>query len=118
MSNFQGSSLTEGNRGKRSKRSGPGAANGNHDGHDDAKNVCIPLVHLIHDESTGNNINILLFPLQQENEAPVTPTTPNPKTSKKEKEKEAADDDDDGCWTVDVSEAAVRARMQGDCSVY
>lgn len=82
----QGSSLTEGNRGKRSKRSGPGAANGNHDGHDDAKN--------------------------QENEAPVTPTTPNPKTSKKEKEKEAADDDDDGCWTVDVSEAAVRARMQ------
>lgn len=57
----QGSSLTEGNRGKRSKRSGPGAANGNHDGHDDAKNVCIPLVHLIHDEHTGNNINIVLF---------------------------------------------------------
>lgn len=48
----------------------------------------------------------------------MTPTTPNPKTSKKEKEKEAADDDDDGCWTVDVSEAAVRARMQGDCSAY
>ncbi|KAF9414929.1 hypothetical protein HW555_007320, partial [Spodoptera exigua] len=83
---LQGSSLTEGNRGKRSKRSGPGAANGNHDGHDDAKN--------------------------QENETPATPTTPNPKSSKKEKEKEAADDDDDGCWTVDVSEAAVRARMQ------
>lgn len=56
----------------------------------------------------------------QEGEAPVTPTTPNPKASKKEKEKEkekdkdkAADDDDDGTWTVDVSEAAVRARMQG-----
>ncbi|XP_047028131.1 eukaryotic translation initiation factor 5 isoform X1 [Helicoverpa zea] len=80
----QGSSLTEGNRGKRSKRSGPGAANGNHDGQDDAKH---------------------------EGEAPVTPTTPNPKSSKKEKEK-AADDDDDDCWTVDVSEAAVRARMQ------
>ncbi|KAJ8719848.1 hypothetical protein PYW08_012023 [Mythimna loreyi] len=82
----QGSSVTEGSRGKRSKRSGPGAANGNHDAHDEAK----------------------------EGEAPVTPTTPNPKSSKKEKEKEkekSADDDDD-CWTVDVSEAAVRARMQ------
>ncbi|XP_075977245.1 eukaryotic translation initiation factor 5 [Anticarsia gemmatalis] len=84
---MQGSSLTEGNRGKRSKRSGPGSgsANGNHDGHDgDAKN---------------------------ESEAPITPTTPNPKSSKKEKDK-AADEDDDGHWTVDVSEAAVRARMQ------
>ncbi|KAJ8720421.1 hypothetical protein PYW07_012464 [Mythimna separata] len=82
----QGSSVTEGSRGKRSKRSGPGAANGNHDAHDEAK----------------------------EGEAPVTPTTPNPKSSKKEKEKEKdkADDDDDDCWTVDVSEAAVRARMQ------
>ena len=50
----------------------------------------------------------------QEGEAPVTPTTPNPKSSKKEKEKDkSAEDDDDGCWTVDVSEAAVRARMQG-----
>ncbi|CAD0197954.1 unnamed protein product [Chrysodeixis includens] len=89
----QGTSVTEGGRGKRSKRSGPGAAaapNGNHDAHDDAK---------------------------PEGEAPVTPTTPNPKASKKDKEKEkdkdkAADDDDDGTWTVDVSEAAVRARMQ------
>lgn len=81
----QGSSVTEGSRGKRSKRSGPGAANGNHDAHDDAK----------------------------EGEAPVTPTTPNPKSSKKEKEKDkSAEDDDDDCWTVDVSEAAVRARMQ------
>lgn len=80
---MQGSSLTEGNRGKRSKRSGPGS-NGNHDGHDgDAKN---------------------------ESEAPITPTTPNPKSSKKDKK--AADEDDDGHWTVDVSEAAVRARMQ------
>lgn len=37
---LQGSSLTEGNRGKRSKRSGPGA-NGNHEPHDnpDAKPV-------------------------------------------------------------------------------
>ncbi|CAG9583430.1 unnamed protein product [Danaus chrysippus] len=78
----QGSSLTEGNRGKRSKRSGP--ANGNHDGEQhDAKN---------------------------EGEAPVTPTAPQPK-SKKEKKK-AEDDDDDGNWTVDVSEEAVRARMQ------
>ncbi|KAJ0175928.1 hypothetical protein K1T71_008102 [Dendrolimus kikuchii] len=84
----QGSSLTEGNRGKRSKRSGPGAnstasANGNHEGQEnDAKN---------------------------ESDVPVTPTTPNPKSSKK---KAAAEDDDDGTWTVDVSEAAVRARMQ------
>ncbi|XP_032518481.1 eukaryotic translation initiation factor 5 [Danaus plexippus] len=79
---MQGSSLTEGNRGKRSKRSGP--ANGNHDGEQhDAKN---------------------------EGEAPVTPTAPQPK-SKKEKKK-AEDDDDDGNWTVDVSEEAVRARMQ------
>ncbi|XP_039756762.1 eukaryotic translation initiation factor 5 [Pararge aegeria] len=82
---MQGSSLTEGNRGKRSKRSGP-AANGNHDGEN-------------HD---GKN----------ESDAPVTPTTPNPKSSKKEKAKAADDDDDDGNWTVDVSEAAVRARMQ------
>lgn len=48
----------------------------------------------------------------QESDAPITPTTPNPKSGKKEKEK-AADEDDDGHWTVDVSEAAVRARMQG-----
>lgn len=47
----------------------------------------------------------------QEGEAPVTPTAPQPK-SKKEKKK-AEDDDDDGNWTVDVSEEAVRARMQG-----
>lgn len=41
---FQGSSLTEGNRGKRSKRSGP-AANGNHDGDNhDAKNVSFELL--------------------------------------------------------------------------
>ncbi|CAK1582470.1 unnamed protein product [Parnassius mnemosyne] len=82
----QGSSLTEGNRGKRSKRSGP-PANGNHDGQEnnDAKN---------------------------EGDAPITPTTPNPKSSKKDKEKAKHDDDDDGTWTVDVSEEAVRARMQ------
>ncbi|XP_022113160.1 eukaryotic translation initiation factor 5 isoform X2 [Pieris rapae] len=79
---MQGSSLTEGNRGKRSKRSGP-AANGNHDGEADAKN---------------------------ESDAPITPTAPNPRKEKKEKKKD--DDDDDGNWTVDVSEAAVRARMQ------
>ncbi|XP_046968209.1 eukaryotic translation initiation factor 5 [Vanessa cardui] len=80
---MQGSSLTEGNRGKRSKRSGP-AANGNHDGDNhEAKN---------------------------ESEVPVTPTAPNPKSKKKSK---AAEDDDDDCnWTVDVSEEAVRARMQ------
>lgn len=41
--------------------------------------------------------------------APITPTAPPPKSSKKH----ADDDDDDGTWTVDVSEAAVRARMQG-----
>ncbi|XP_050344144.1 eukaryotic translation initiation factor 5 [Nymphalis io] len=80
---MQGSSLTEGNRGKRSKRSGP-AANGNHDGDNhDAKN---------------------------EGEVPVAPTVPNPKSKKKSK---AVEDDDDDCnWTVDVSEEAVRARMQ------
>ncbi|VVC88738.1 unnamed protein product [Leptidea sinapis] len=50
----QGSSLTEGNRGKRSKRSGP-AANGNHDD-SDAKN---------------------------EGEGGVTPSTPNVKSKKK-----------------------------------
>ncbi|XP_052748619.1 eukaryotic translation initiation factor 5 [Galleria mellonella] len=82
---MQGSSLTEGNRGKRSKRSGPGAANGNHDADNDK---------------------------QQDSEPPITPTTPNVKSSKKEKEKRESDDDDDGNWTVDVSEAAVRARMQ------
>ncbi|XP_045451796.1 eukaryotic translation initiation factor 5 [Melitaea cinxia] len=82
---LQGSSLTEGNRGKRSKRSGP-AANGNHDGDNhDAKN---------------------------ESDVPVTPTTPNPKTTKSKKNKADDDDDDDGNWTVDVSEEAVRARMQ------
>ncbi|KAJ2937470.1 hypothetical protein O0L34_g19176 [Tuta absoluta] len=79
---IQGTSLTEGSRGKRSKRSGPTAANGNHDGENEAKN---------------------------ESE-PATPTTPAPK-SKKERAKQD-DDDDDGNWTVDVSEAAVRARMQ------
>ncbi|XP_059062891.1 eukaryotic translation initiation factor 5 [Achroia grisella] len=88
---MQGSSLTEGNRGKRSKRSGPGTANGNHDG----------------EAAEGK---------QQDAEQPITPTTPNAKSSKKEKEKEKekreSDDDDDGNWTVDVSEAAVRARMQ------
>ncbi|XP_049875403.1 eukaryotic translation initiation factor 5 isoform X2 [Pectinophora gossypiella] len=79
---MQGSSLTEGNRGKRSKRSGPtAAANGNHDGDADAKN---------------------------ESE-PATPTTPAPKSKSKSAHDE---DDDDGNWTVDVSEAAVRARMQ------
>ncbi|KAM3959709.1 eukaryotic translation initiation factor 5 isoform 2-T3 [Aphomia sociella] len=84
---MQGSSLTEGNRGKRSKRSGPGAANGNHDG----------------DATDG----------KQDSEQPITPTTPNAKSSKKEKEKDKREsDDDDGNWTVDVSEAAVRARMQ------
>ncbi|CAK1543282.1 unnamed protein product [Leptosia nina] len=80
---MQGSSLTEGNRGKRSKRSGP-AANGNHDGEAEAKN---------------------------DSDVPITPTTPNAKSVKKEKPKKD-DDDDDGNWTVDVSEAAVRARMQ------
>ncbi|XP_048483310.1 eukaryotic translation initiation factor 5 [Plutella xylostella] len=45
----------------------------------------------------------------KEGEAPVTPTTPNPKSRK---EKKHDDDDDDGTWTVDVSEEAVRARMQ------
>ncbi|XP_041981398.1 eukaryotic translation initiation factor 5 [Aricia agestis] len=79
---MQGSSLTEGNRGKRSKRSGQ-TANGNHEGGDEAKN---------------------------ESDVPVTPTTPNPKSSKKNKKHD--DDDDDGNWTVDVSEEAVRARMQ------
>ncbi|CAG4953447.1 unnamed protein product [Colias eurytheme] len=83
---MQGSSLTEGNRGKRSKRSGP-AANGNHDGDSEAKT---------------------------ESDAPITPTTPNAKSVKKEKDKKRGDDDDDDdcSWTVDVSEAAVRARMQ------
>ncbi|KPJ04636.1 PREDICTED: eukaryotic translation initiation factor 5 [Papilio xuthus] len=83
----QGSSLTEGNRGKRSKRSGP-PANGNHDGQEnhDAKN---------------------------EGDAPITPTTPNPSSKKDKKDKSKhGDDDDDGTWTVDVSEEAVRARMQ------
>ncbi|XP_013196635.1 eukaryotic translation initiation factor 5 [Amyelois transitella] len=82
----QGSSLTEGNRGKRSKRSGPGAANGNHDGDDKPQESEAPLT-------------------------PVTPTTPNPKSSKKSRNKDESDDDD-GNWTVDVSDAAVRARMQ------
>ncbi|KAG6461900.1 eukaryotic translation initiation factor 5 [Manduca sexta] len=83
----QGSSLTEGNRGKRSKRSGPGAnANGNHDGQEnDAKN---------------------------ESDVPITPTTPVPKSSKKDKEKSKHHEEDDDGWTVDVSEEAVRARMQ------
>ncbi|XP_053608616.1 eukaryotic translation initiation factor 5 [Plodia interpunctella] len=83
----QGSSLTEGNRGKRSKRSGPGAANGNHDGSEESK------------------------PQDEAPVTPVTPTAPNPK-SKRSKAKGESDDDDDGGWTVDVSEAAVRARMQ------
>lgn len=83
---MQGSSLTEGNRGKRSKRSGPGSnANGNHDPQDDAKN---------------------------ESDAPITPTTPVPKSSKKDKDKSKHNDEDDDGWTVDVSEEAVRARMQ------
>ncbi|CAG9788429.1 unnamed protein product, partial [Diatraea saccharalis] len=80
----QGSSLTEGNRGKRSKRSGPGA-NGNHDAEgSDAKNP--------------------------ESESPA----PEPKQKPKRERARGrdADDDDDGTWTVDVSEAAVRARMQ------
>ncbi|XP_061717943.1 eukaryotic translation initiation factor 5 isoform X2 [Cydia pomonella] len=80
----EGSSLTEGNRGKRSKRSGPGAANGNHDDSSDAK---------------------------PESETPVTPVAPTPKSKKEHKHKHD-DDDDDGTWTVDVSDAAVRARMQ------
>ncbi|CAH2090606.1 unnamed protein product [Euphydryas editha] len=83
---LQGSSLTEGNRGKRSKRSGPAANGTNHDGENpDAKN---------------------------ESDVPVTPTTPNPKSTKSKKNKAADDDDDDVNWTVDVSEEAVRARMQ------
>ncbi|XP_063385107.1 eukaryotic translation initiation factor 5 isoform X1 [Cydia fagiglandana] len=81
----EGSSLTEGNRGKRSKRSGPGAANGNHDAdNNDAK---------------------------PESETPATPVAPTPKSKKEHKHKHD-DDDDDGTWTVDVSDAAVRARMQ------
>ncbi|XP_028162112.1 eukaryotic translation initiation factor 5 isoform X2 [Ostrinia furnacalis] len=77
----QGSSLTEGNRGKRSKRSGPGAgANGNHEEGQEPAN---------------------------EGETGAAPA-PAPHRSKKA----AAADDDDDNWTVDVSEAAVRARMQ------
>ncbi|CAH2983112.1 unnamed protein product [Chilo suppressalis] len=78
----QGSSLTEGNRGKRSKRSGPGA-NGNHDSHD------------------GTDAK------NAEGETPA-PAAPKPRKDRERK----TDDDDDGTWTVDVSEAAVRARMQ------
>lgn len=88
----QGSSLTEGNRGKRSKRSGPGsnntATNGSHEGQEtEAKN---------------------------EPEAVSSPTATAAPSTKKEKSKKTGDDgdeDDDG-WTVDVSEEAVRARMQ------
>lgn len=81
----QGAALAEGGRGKRSKRSGQQPANGAHDHADaDARADC---------------------------DAPATPTTPKPK-SRKEK-KHADEDDDDGNWTVDVSEEAVRARMQG-----
>lgn len=79
----QGSSLTEGNRGKRSKRSGPGAANGNHD--------------------ADNNDS------KPESETPSAPAAPTPRSKR---DKRGSDDEDDGTWTVDVSEAAVRARMQ------
>ncbi|KAL0829446.1 hypothetical protein ABMA28_004215 [Loxostege sticticalis] len=79
----QGSSLTEGHRGKRSKRSGPGAANGTHDESQEANN---------------------------EGEAVAAPAAPAHKHH--HRKAAAADDDDDGTWTVDVSDAAVRARMQ------
>lgn len=45
---------------------------------------------------------------KNESDVPFTPTTPHTKSKKKHQE----EDDDDGNWTVDVSEAAVRARMQ------
>ncbi|GBP33920.1 Eukaryotic translation initiation factor 5 [Eumeta japonica] len=92
----QGSSLTEGNRGKRSKRSGAGsgpstAANGH-----EATPTAAPT-------STPST------PAADE-EPPVTPTTPREKGSHRKRNKD--DEEDDGTWTVDVSEAAVRARMQ------
>lgn len=42
---------------------------------------------------------------------PATPTTPSSKKPSSKEKKD--DDDDDGNWTVDVSDAAVKARMQG-----
>lgn len=69
----QGSSLTEGKRGKRSKRSN-GDANGDRSGSPD-------------NDNSGTDIVI---------EAP----------------QKIANDDDDATWAVDVSEEAVRARLQ------
>lgn len=43
---------------------------------------------------------------------------PAPAPVKARREKKLADDDDDGTWTVDVSEAAVRARMQGNRTLH
>lgn len=50
----------------------------------------------------------------QESETVASPAAPA-RVSKRERKHE--DDDDDGNWTVDVSEEAVRARMQGTCYV-
>lgn len=47
----------------------------------------------------------------QESE-PVTPIIPATRSKPKVPPKDDGDDDD-GNWTVDVSEAAVKARMQG-----
>ncbi|AGR57075.1 eukaryotic translation initiation factor 5 [Choristoneura rosaceana nucleopolyhedrovirus] len=87
-SSTQCSSLKKGNRGKRSKRSKrsePGT-NGNYN-------------------SENNN-----------DDAKPEEKASAPASVKARREKKLADDDDDddndGTWTVDVSEAAVRARMQ------
>lgn len=45
---------------------------------------------------------------------PVPPAAPHPQSSKKKHHHHKDEDDDDGNWTVDVSEEAVRARMQGE----
>lgn len=76
----QGSSLTEGNRGKRSKK----AANGDHNTSQD--------VNSSHNDTKNDDGG----------DVPSTPTTPAPKKN----------EDDDTKWTVDVSEEAVRARLQ------
>lgn len=76
----QGSSLTEGKRGKRSKRATNGEANGDRSGSPDNEN------------NTNSTTDIVV-------EAPV-------KMASKD---EDADDDN---WAVDVSEEAVRARLQ------
>ncbi|XP_012278465.1 eukaryotic translation initiation factor 5 [Orussus abietinus] len=77
----QGSSLTEGKRGKRSKKAN-GDANGDRSGSPE-------------NETTGTTTDIVVEPPEK---------TPG--------KREGAKDEDDDNWAVDVSEEAVRARLQ------